>query len=178
MAKRKSKKKVSFNIVPVVLLVLAVLVIALGSLAGVTADLGIEGVENPTYTLYQVTFGHEYVAGGVADLVEGKTAIDFSFLACLGMFLPLVGAVIALALRKKKLGGILSLVCFLGSAILLFLVPQVTSVTSTLTVLGKTTTTTKSMADLGWTLGIGSIITGAISGVGTLLSVVHIVKAK
>ena len=173
MAKKRKAKKSVAKFVPFVLLGLAVLVICMGFLAGVT--LALENMDPQSYTLFEVAFGKELAGGAIGGLASGKTAINFSFLAALGLFLPVIGAVVSLLL-KNKIGGLIAFLLFVGSAVLLFLVPQVTSISVTAEILGNTKTTTSTFAELEWTLGLGSIIAGVGSSLGALVSLVQVAK--
>ena len=175
MAKKRKAKSSGAKFVPFVLLVLAVAVICMGFLAGVT--LAVENMDPQSYTLFEVTFGKELAGGAIGGLASGKTTIDFSILAMLGLFLPVVGALLSLLIRNK-IGGLLAFLLFVGSAVLLFLVPQFTSISVTAELLGNTTTTTKTFAELEWGLGIGSIIGGAVSCLGALVSLLQIAKGR
>lgn len=172
MAKRKNSLSKSL---PLVLFVLGIVVVCMGFLAGVTYKP--ENMDPSSYTLFDITFGKELSSGGLEGIIEGKTTINFSILATLGLFLPLVGALIS-NLLKGRIGALVSALCFIASAVLLFLVPQITSVTVEISsgIIGSSTSSVSTFKELDYQLGVGTIIAGSLSSLGALVSLFLVVK--
>ena len=110
MAKKKNKsKKVELSLVfRVLAFVLGVAALCFAFLASVKFTGKIVGTET-TLTGFEIMFGKENLTG-------------FSILTVLAFVLPLAGGV--LALLKSKLLNIISLVCFVAGAVMLFIVPS------------------------------------------------------
>lgn len=110
------------------------------------------------YTGFQVAFGKKLDDNGIAK-------IDFSILAVLAYLLPvIVAAVSCFVIKNRQLGGLITAVVFLLAAILLFIMPSITSVTAE--VFGKATTT--SLKDSDYVLAIGAILGGVFASLGCL----------
>ena len=110
MAKKKTKsKKVDLSVVlRIVALVLGVAAFCFAFLASVKFTGKIIGTET-TLTGFEVMFGKENLTG-------------FSILTLLAFVLPLAGGV--LVILKSKLLNIVSLICFVAGAVMLFIVPS------------------------------------------------------
>ena len=110
MAKKKTKsKKVDLSVVlRIVALVFGVAAFCFAFLASVKFTGKIIGTET-TLTGFEVMFGKENLTG-------------FSILTVLAFVLPLAGGV--LVILKSKLLNIVSLICFVAGAVMLFIVPS------------------------------------------------------
>ena len=163
MAKKKSSKNNSL-IVSGVTLLLGVLAFCL---AGFLAAVKIGGADsNSTLTGFQSAFGYKETIG--SGILSASVEINkFNIMVTLGLFLPLIGGV--LAIFKGKLFGFIALVAFVAGAVLLFLCPS----------LVKSTLSTAGISDwLGGifgtdasvptALGIGAILGGIFSILGAL----------
>ena len=170
MAKRKSKSLFGKN-GKFILVLVAVVTLCMAFLPAVKSE-----NSDTTYTGFEVMFGKSL---GTINLivVSGNSSITFSILAVLGFMLPLVGSIIcALLVKNKGLAGIITCACFVASAVLLFLIPSITSIATTSSLLGSASTTTNTFKDLGYGLGIGSIIGASVSIVGALGSLYSVIK--
>lgn len=185
MAKKKNLKKSFSSNGLFILMFLGLVILAMGFLAAVIYKP--ENGDPSTYTGFNVMFGKELASsdnifnGALSGLGTAKYSIIFSFPAVIAFFLPLLGSVVAGLLLKnnKFIAGIIIAACFIASAVLLFMMPQITSVKIELTsFIGDAKPTVKTFADMGYTLGIGSIIAGALSSVGALTSLGLVVISK
>ncbi len=178
MAKKKNLKKSFSSNGLFILMFLGLVILAMGFLTAVTRK---SDYTDPTnYSGFTVIFG-KVLAGANVNGAAGTTkSIAFSFLALLAFFLPLLGSVVAGFLLKgnKFIAGIVIAACFIASAVLLFMMPQITSIKTVYTLGSKTSTTVETLAELGYTLGIGSIIAGAVSSLGALTSLGLVVISK
>ena len=138
-------------------------------LAGFLAAVKIGGADsNSTLTGFQSAFGYkETIRSGI--LSASVEINKFNIMVTLGLFLPLIGGV--LAIFKGKLFGFIALVAFVAGAVLLFLCPS----------LVKSTLSTAGISDwLGGifgtdasvptALGIGAILGGIFSILGALVA--------
>lgn len=185
MAKKKNLKKSFSSNGLFILMFLGLVILAMGFLAAVIYKP--ENGNPSTYTGFNVMFGKELASsnsifnGAFSGFGTAKCSIIFSFPAVIAFFLPLLGSVVAGLLLKnnKFIAGIIIAACFIASAVLLFMMPQITSVKIELTsFIGDAKPTVKTFADMGYTLGIGSIIAGALSSVGALTSLGLVVISK
>lgn len=171
MAKRKSKSLFG-KYGKFILVLVAVVTLCMAFLPAVKSTNG-----DNTYTGFDVMFGKSL--GSVNIFVaNGESSITFSILAVLGFMLPLVGSIIsALLIKDKGIAGLITCACFIASAVLLFLIPSITSVSTTAsTIITSGTTTTSTFKELGYELGIGSIIGASVSIVGALGSLYSVIK--
>ena len=171
MAKRKSKSLFGKN-GKFILVLVAVVTLCMAFLPAVKSE-----NSDTTYTGFDVMFGKSL--GSVNIFVaNGESSITFSILAVLGFMLPLVGSIIsALLIKDKGIAGLITCACFIASAVLLFLIPSITSVSTTAsTIITSGTTTTSTFKELGYELGIGSIIGASVSIVGALGSLYSVIK--
>ena len=179
MAKKSKKKscKAVCKYIPFLLLLLSVVVVLMGFLAGVKYVP--ENGDKITYTLFEVTFGKKVTGVDLGVILSGTSKINFSFLALLGLFLPLVGGIVVLFV-KGKIGGLVATLCFIASAVLLFLVPSITKITSEVSsgIIGGTTKSANTFKELGYSLGVGSILGGIVSCIGALISLFHTATVK
>lgn len=169
MAKRKSKSLFG-KYGKFILVLVAVVTLCMAFLPAVKSE-----NSDTTYTGFEVMFGKSL---GTVNLivVSGNSSITFSILAVLGFMLPLVGSIIcALLVKNKGLAGIITCACFVASAVLLFLIPSITSIATSGSFLGSASTT-NTFKDLGYGLGIGSIIGASVSIVGALGSLYSVIK--
>ena len=178
MAKKKNLKKSFSSNGLFILMFLGLVILAMGFLTAVTRK---SDYTDPTnYSGFTVIFGKVLTGVGVNGTAGTTKSIAFSFLALLAFFLPLLGSVVAGFLLKsnKFIAGIVIAACFIASAVLLFMMPQITSIKTVYTLGSKTSTTVETLAELGYTLGIGSIIAGAVSSLGALTSLGLVVISK
>lgn len=185
MAKKKNLKKSFSSNGLFILMFLGLVILAMGFLAAVIYKP--ENGDPSTYTGFNVMFGKELAStdsilnGLLSGFGTVKSSIAFSFPAVIAFFLPLLGSVVAGLLLKnnKFIAGIIIAACFIASAVLLFMMPQITSIKieSTNIVTGASTTV-KTFAELDYTLGVGSIIAGAVSSLGALTSLGLVVISK
>lgn len=181
MAKKKNLKKSFSSNGLFILMFLGLVILAMGFLTAVTRK---SDYTDPTnYSGFTVIFGKVLTDAGVkgtAGTAGTTKSIAFSFLALLAFFLPLLGSVVAGFLLKgnKFIAGIVIAACFIASAVLLFMMPQITSIKTVYTLGSKTSTTVETLAELGYTLGVGSIIAGAVSSLGALTSLGLVVISK
>lgn len=134
-----------------------------------------ENADPTMYKGFELAFGKSI---GTIDAIvaSGDAKIKFSIVACLAYFLPLVLTVLmAILVKNRPIGGVIMALGFIASAVLMFLMPSVTSlaVTAKEVILGSTTTTVKTFAELEYALGYGSIIGGSLSIVGALTSLAY-----
>lgn len=186
MAKKKNLKKSFSSNGLFILMFLGLVILAMGFLAAVIYKP--ENGDPSTYTGFNVMFGkvltdseNTFIGGIFSGLGAVKSSIVFSFPAVMGFFLPLLGSVVAGLLLKnnKFIAGIIIAACFIASAVLLFMMPQITSIKIEATsFIGDAKPTIKTFADMGYTLGIGSIIAGAVSSLGALTSLGLVVISK
>lgn len=171
---KKSKKKVSslVKLAPLALLVLAVVVIAMGFVTGLIYKP--ENGDPSTVSLFKATFGGKIdnISFSIGSLVSSTTSIQFSFALFLAIFLPIIGGIIAL-LIKGVIGGGLAFVCFLASAILFFLAPQLASIKSVTTSVIGGGSKVYTFKDLGYSLGVGSILAAVFSILGAVVSLCY-----
>ena len=145
----------------IILAAIAVLVVVMCFLPAVTQTVEVFGEsKTTTYSLFDVAFGKTLSEGAVGGVASGTSKITFSILNVLIIVLPVAAAVVAFVL-KGKVSSIVSLACFAVAAILLFMVPSLSSVATEVTILGKTGEEVKTFAELEFSLGIGAII-GAV----------------
>ena len=144
----------------IILAAIAVLVVVMCFLPAVTQTVEVFGEsKTTTYSLFDVAFGKTLSEGAVLG-ASGTSKITFSILNVLIIVLPVVAAVVAFVL-KGKVSSIVSLACFAVAAILLFMVPSLSSVATEVTIIGNTSEEVKTFAELEFSLGIGAII-GAV----------------
>lgn len=161
MAKRKANDKM-INFVIFCLGVLATLTIFLAALY--TGD----GDNKTYYTGLNVAFGKSGLDWGTLL----KAYLPFSILGTLAYVLPVVGGVLMLLAGKKDmLFKLITLVCFLGAAVLFFMLPEFTKVVVESGITGGSTTTS-----LDGSLAYGAIIGAALSILGCLASAYKLVK--
>lgn len=161
MAKRKANDKM-INFVIFCLGVLATLTIFLAALY--TGD----GDNKTFYTGLNVAFGKSGLDWGTLL----KAYLPFSILGTLAYVLPVVGGVLMLLAGKKDmLFKLIALVCFLGAAVLFFMLPEFTKVVTESGLTG-----TSSTSSLGGSLAYGAIIGAALSILGCLASAYKLVK--
>jgi hypothetical protein len=115
-----------------------------------------------SFTGLEIAFGHQFASLG--SWASGEIA--FNPLVLLAFVLPLI-ALINLLLTKN--GYLLSMILFIASAILIFMIPELTTVT--VTILGNV-----NEIEVDWTYGMGLILAGLWSIVASLLSAYRLYK--
>ena len=98
-----------------------------------------------------------------------------SYLLIVALFIPLVGSVIALFVKNRKLASLVVCVCCIVSAILVFMTPTITSVTYTGEVLGFGSTNTETFAYAGYSLAVGSILSGVFGALGGVTALANLI---
>jgi hypothetical protein len=109
-----------------------------------------------SFTGLEVAFGHEFA--NLGQWASGE--IQFNPFVFLAFVLPLIGAINLLVSKK---GYFVSMILFVISAVLIFMIPELTTVT--VTILGNV-----NEIDIDWTYGAGLILAGVLSITGSLLS--------
>ncbi len=172
---KKSKKSI-VKLIPLCLLAISVLVLVMGFLPGV-----IKSTDNSTSTvnLFRLAFGGrvDNLSISIGSIASNETVITFAILPVLCLLLPLIGSVVCF-LVKGRVGGLVVCLTFLFAAVCFFLIPQVSFLKVTTSTIVGSGSSTSSFKDLGYALGIGSILGGAISIVGTLGSAFYLLKVK
>lgn len=158
MAKRKKSFMAKYG--KYLLLVFALAIIGMAFLPAIVRDDSDSG-----FTGWEVSFGKKILD---VSLFGSESVIEFSILAALGFLVPTVICVLVIVLMKnRQLAG---LICFIGfgvSAVLCFILPSITNISLTLPFLG---TSTKTLADMGFNLGIGAILAGVFASLGAVTS--------
>lgn len=174
MAKRKTNELITkYGTLILLIISLAIVLTALLPAVIYNAE-----NSNDSYNGFEVMFGKNL---GSASLFGfgGGAKINFSILAVLGYLLPIIATVICVfVLKKQNLTGFITCISFIASCILLFLLPSVTSVTTTLSALGGSTSSVSTFTELNYVLGIGSVIGALLSIIGILVSALHFVSKK
>lgn len=172
MAKKKSKKEV-LKLLPLCLFALSIVVILMGFLPGVSIT---SGDQTTTYNIFKLAFGGEITGLSLGSFITTSLSINFSILVCLALFLPVVGCIVKMFL-SNKVGTLVVLLCFIASAVLLFIVPSISSFAASGSVLGSSgTTEATTFKDAGYSLGFGAIIGAVLSIIGGLSSAYLLVK--
>ena len=151
----KKLQKVDFKLTSVVIGIIASLMIFLPVLVLKDSETSFTGI--------QVAFGHEFASLG--SWASGE--IIFNPIVLLAFVLPITGSLILMLTKKDYL---LSTLMFFIGAILIFMIPQFT--TTTVTILGNVTD-----IDVEWTYGLGLILAGSLSILGTLLGLIKLNKS-
>ena len=171
MAKRKKAK--SFlgkfgGLIAVIIAVLSALTIILPGLI-----LKVENADPTVYKGFEFVFGKEIAGAGIGGF-GGDVSIPFSILGVLGYFLPVVLSVlVALIVKNRQLGGMLLLIAFVFGAAILFVMPEITHITTTIKLGDNVSTTAKTFAQMGYKLDYGTIIGGSLNCLGALFSVAY-----
>ncbi len=179
MAKKSKKKSVkkATRFIPFVLLILGIVVVCMGFLAGATYTP--QYGDPSSITIWKLAVGGSIddLSLNLGGLASQKTSITFAILPFLCLIVPLAGAVVSVFL-KGKIGGLIATICFLFAGIAFFFVPQVSFVESVTEILGSSSKTTTAFSAMDYTLGVGSIIGGVVSLVGGLISGAYTVIVK
>ncbi len=113
MAKKKNKKGLG-KFMLFATAVFTILTIVMAFLPNVKVS------EDSTLTGFKVMFGWD-----VDIPIIGNTEVaSFSFLAFFAYLLPILGVILAVLFRKSKLFSVIPILCFIASAVLLFLIPD------------------------------------------------------
>ncbi len=173
MAKKKKSKNEVLKLLPLCLFALAIVVILMGFLPGVSIT---NGDTTTTYNIFKLAFGGEIAGVSFGSLVSASMHIYFSILVCLAIFLPVIGCVVKMFL-SNKVGTLVVLLCFVASAVLLFIVPSISTFAYSGSVLGSSGTLDAStFKDTGYSLGFGAIIGAILSIFGGLGSAYLLIK--
>jgi hypothetical protein len=111
-----------------------------------------------SFTGLEVAFGTEFA--NLGSWVSGE--IQFNPIVLLAFMLPIASSLIILFVKK---GYLISAILFIVAAALIFMIPEFTTVT--VTILGNV-----NEINVEWNYGIGLIIAGILSILGSILSVV------
>ncbi|MCR3905558.1 MAG: hypothetical protein NUK62_00825 [Tenericutes bacterium] len=143
-----------FKLSSIIIGILATLMILFPALA--------VGDSNTSYSGIQIAFGHEFInLGGF-----GSGQIEFSILNLIAYALPLIAA---LLLIFTKQGNLASTIIFGAAAVMFFLVPEFTVVSTT--ILGNV-----NEINIDWTYDIGLIFAASLSLIGLLIGLFRIYK--
>lgn len=143
-----------FKLVNLIIGLVAFAMIFLPALIFKDSDTAFSGLE--------ISLGKEFT--NLGTWASGEVA--FNPIVLLAFSLTLVGGILPLIIPQ---GYIVSTIAFIVAAILLFMMPEFTTVT--VTILG-----TVNEVDVEWTYGIGLILSGSFSILGALLGVFKLVK--
>lgn len=149
-----SKKQM--KLIPVVVLLLGIVASVMVFLPALKYTDG-----NTSYTGIQIITGVDILNLGV--IAEGK--LPFSFLALLAFTLPIIAGFVA---YSKSKNAIISVILFIGAAVLLFILPQY--IVINVSVFGGGPTE----VEVDWVLQVGAISAGVLSTIGALLSLIGI----
>ena len=129
-----------------------------------------------TYNGFKLAFGATITSGDLGGIIGGSGKITFSFMNLLTYILVLAGLVLIvlqlLGVCKGKLVTFIAAVALIAGGILFFFVLNFSSIESTVTVLGKSSTSTSTFASYNsdtttvWKLGYGAIVGGITAIVG------------
>lgn len=162
MAKRKVNKSIKkFGLI--ISFALAVVVIAMAFLPFVKNG-------DTVYSGFELAFG-KVIKTKVGIIETTLGTINFSILGVLALVIPLVAVVVCYFVLNKnvKLNALVLFVAFAFSAVMFFIFPQITSFTDSVF------ETTKSFAELEYSLGVGAIIAGVLSALGALFQAARVV---
>lgn len=173
MAKSKKKKNVALKYAKYLNLLLSALIIVMAFLPFVIYES--DNSSNNAFTGFEVAFGKTLNSISFLGFASGTAKIDMSYLLIVALFVPLVGSVIAMLIKNRKLGILLACVCFIVSAILIFMTLSITSITVSGNVITIGGSSTETFAQAGYSLAIGAILAGVLSSLGALTSVANIV---
>lgn len=115
-----------------------------------------------SFTGLEIAFGKEFA--NLGSIASGEIA--FNPLVLLAFSLPLIGGIVPLFVKK---GYFISTLAFIASAVMIFMIPDLTTVT--VTILGNV-----NEVDVSWTYGIGLIFAGSLSILGALIGLINITK--
>jgi hypothetical protein len=160
------------KIVGIASIVLGVLVLVMAFFAAVTSG----GDDPVTFTGFNLIFGKQTteLSGSIGSLASSDAKIVFCFGLLLAYFLPVVAAVLLLLVvfgKSKGLSfvfGCVAFGCFVASIILLACTKNMATYSWTITVLGKSSTSTAHFDS--YDLGIGSILAIVCAGLGACTS--------
>lgn len=173
MGKSKKKKSAASKYAKYLYLAFSVLVVVMAFLPFVISKS--DNSSDVTYTGFEVAFGKTLNSASVLGFASGSAKINMSYLLIVALFIPLVGSVIALFVKNRKLASLVVCVCFIVSAILVFMTPTITSVTYSGEVLGFGSTNTETFAYAGYSLAVGSIISGVFGALGGVTALANLI---
>lgn len=178
MSKNQNQKN-QLHFISFLLLILAIGIICMGFLPGVTYTP--ERGDPSSVTGFKLAFGGtiEGLSGNIGNLFSQETTIPFSILAALCLALPFVGALF-MALFRGRFGAFIGFLCFLFAGITFFFFPQITFIKSvTSSIIGSEGLVAKtSFFELGYELGTGSIIGAILSIIGSAGAASKLIFAK
>ncbi|MFU8793634.1 MAG: hypothetical protein ACNA7K_06370 [Acholeplasmataceae bacterium] len=152
MIKKLSEKEI--DVATLIIGIFALLMMLLPVLVLRDSETAFNGLE--------VAFGTEFI--NLGPWASGEIAINP--MVMLAFLLPLIAGLIPMFTTK---GTLISTILFLGAAILIFMTPQLTTVT--VTVIGNATE-----IDVDWTFGLGLILAAAAALLGASLGAARIYK--
>ena len=173
MGKSKKKKSAASKYAKYLYLAFSVLVVVMAFLPFVISKS--DNSSDVTYTGFEVAFGKTLNSASFLGFASGSAKINMSYLLIVALFIPLVGSVIALFVKNRKLASLVVCVCFIVSAILVFMTPTITSVTYTGEVLGFGSTNTETFAYAGYSLAVGSILSGVFGALGGVTAIANLI---
>lgn len=171
-------KKVFSKYGQIIVAALAALVVVMGFLPAVSQTVEFLGESKTySYSLFEVAFGKTLAEGDFGGLLGGSSKIQFSILNVLAILLPVAAAVVSFVIKGKN-GALIAAGCLLVAAILLFLVPSMSSIASEASILGETSKDVKSFAELEYGLGAGAILGAILAILGAGASAVRFISEK
>lgn len=169
MAKRKAKKVFSKYCKAILALISLVIIglMFLPAVKGTNTD--------TTYTGFEVIFGKSL--GNINLIIaSGESKLVFSILGLLALALPLLSVILcSLLFGKSELSGLIMFVCFAGACVLFFILPSITNISISGSLLGGSSESVSTLSEAGFGLGIGAILAGSFAGVGALTSLMSVV---
>ena len=171
MGKSKKKKSAASKYAKYLYLAFSVLVVVMAFLPFVVS----KSDNSSDVTYFEVAFGKTLNSASFLGFASSSTKINMSYLLIVALFIPLVGSVIALFVKNRKLASLVVCVCFIVSAILVFMTPTITSVTYTGEVLGFGSTNTEIFASAGYSLAVGSILSGVFGALGGVTALANLI---
>lgn len=175
---KKLKSKKFFSFISFLLTILAIAILCMGFLPGVTYTP--ERGDPSSVQGFRLAFGGtvDNLSGNIGNLFYQETTIPFSILAVLCLVLPIIGSFFMLLL-KGRFGAFVGFLCFLFAGITFFFIPQITFIQSTTSsIIGESLVAKTSFLDLGYNLGIGAIFGAGLSLVGAVGSAIKLLFVK
>ena len=141
------------------------LIIVVGIMAFIVAFLPAVSYSNSdsVFKGFELAFGTEFLNLGSF----GSGQIEFNLFIILAYLLPIVACFLTIFLKR---GEVISILLFIASLILLFLIPELT--VASITVLGNT-----NVIEVEWTMAYGLYLAVGIVAFGAILSIFKVVTS-